>query len=331
MPISWIYQQITGLRNRLYDEGTRRSADLGARTISVGNLTIGGTGKTPLVGYIAGRLLERGEIVCILSRGYKREEPGKRVLVSDGAQILSDARRSGDEPFELAVRLKGRAIVIADADRTSAGQWARKEFGVTAFILDDGFQHRQVKRDLDILCIDATDPWGGGRTLPAGRLRESAQGLKRADAVVITRADQVSDLTELRTQISNLNTEAQVFESHNRVSSIMPLDAAKATATFDRSKLAFAFCGIGNPQSFFDLLVKEGFNLAATQAFRDHHRFAQTDIDVLQRSVSDAGAAYLLTTSKDAVKLTELRFEVPCYVVGIDVVMDRADEFGGLI
>ena len=164
-----------------------------------------------------------------------------------------------------------------------------------------------------------------------GRLRESVNGLKRADAVVITRADQVSDLNELRTQISKLNAKAPLFVAHNRLSSILPLDAARAKEAPDKSKPAFAFCGIGNPRSFFDLLAKEGLTLAGSQGFRDHHRFAQTDIDVLQRSAADAGAAYLLTTSKDAVKLTELRFEIPCFIVGIDVVIDRADEFEGLI
>src|SRR5688572_13091897 len=166
-----IYGSIADLRNRLYDRDLFKSHSLGARTISIGNITTGGTGKTPLVGYVAEILADAGEKVCILTRGYGRTGSG-RVLVSDGTEVLADAATGGDEPVELARRLSGKAIVISDADRVSAATWAKEEYGVTAFVLDDGFQHRRVKRDLDIVCLDATDPDGGGLVLPAGKLRE---------------------------------------------------------------------------------------------------------------------------------------------------------------
>src|SRR5215217_6944993 len=146
-PIGWLYGKFADVRNALYDRGTLRSYDLGAKTISIGNITAGGTGKTPLVMYVAEILADAGEKVCILTRGYGRESSG-RVLVSDSVQVLVDARIGGDEPVELARKLIGKTIVVADADRVAAAGWAREKFEVTALVLDDAFQHRRAKRNL---------------------------------------------------------------------------------------------------------------------------------------------------------------------------------------
>ena len=200
-PLGWLYGRIADLRNALYDRGVLRSHPLAARTISIGNITTGGTGKTPLVAHVAEILAERGEKVCILTRGYGRENPKDRVLVSDGVNVLADAKQGGDEPVELARKLLGKAVVVADADRVSAAKWAKEKFGVTAFVLDDGFQHRRAERDVDIICIDATNPFGGGKMLPAGRLREPLHNLERADAVVITSADMVENISDLKSEI----------------------------------------------------------------------------------------------------------------------------------
>jgi tetraacyldisaccharide 4'-kinase len=333
MPLSWIYSKFTGLRNRLYDRGLLEAVDLRARTISVGNLTTGGTGKTPLVAHIAKILLARGEKVCILTRGYKRDEPRKRILVANGEHILADANVAGDEPFELAQKLEGKAIIIADADRRSAGEWAKRKFGVTAFILEDGFQHRQVRRDVDIVCIDATEPWGGGKTLPLGRLREPKSGLGRADIVVITRSDLSDQISDLKSEIPDLNPDADVFEARNKIVSVVPANGENVgeDALFDRAQPALAFCAIGNPGSFFEQLKNEGFELAATKAFRDHHRYSQADADALEEQAAAVGAKAFLTTAKDAVKLAEITFSLPCFVVEIDVVIDGAEKFEALI
>src|SRR5436190_22356360 len=218
---AFIYGKIVGLRNYLYDRGNLDTFDLGARTISIGNITAGGTGKTPLVAYVASLLASRGETVCVLTRGYGRKDPKKRVLVCDLEQVLADPFTAGDEPYELAQKLVGKAIVIADADRVAAAEWAKRRFGVTVFVLDDGFQHRRAKRDLDIVCIDATDPFGVGAVLPAGRLREPITGLERAGAVVITRSDLVNDISNLRSEILNLvGPGCAVFAAENTISGI---------------------------------------------------------------------------------------------------------------
>ena len=178
-PLSLLYQAIVKIRRSLYGKEILKSTDLLVKTISIGNITVGGTGKTPLVALIAQKLIDQNEKICILTRGYGRENPKERVLVSNGEKILADARDGGDEPFELAKALNGKAVIIADAKRTEAGKWAREEFGITVFILDDGFQHLQVKRNLDIVLVDASNPFGNGKLLPAGQLREPLESLAK--------------------------------------------------------------------------------------------------------------------------------------------------------
>ena len=172
-PLSGLYGVAMKARRALYQRGLFHVHKAGAPVISVGNLTTGGTGKTPLVEWIARALAQRQKRVCILTRGYGRQHPGSRVLVSNGSEIFSDAREAGDEPLLLAEKLKGEAAVICDADRVAAARWATENLGTELFILDDGFQHLRMARDYNIVAIDATNPWGNRRLLPAGNLRES--------------------------------------------------------------------------------------------------------------------------------------------------------------
>jgi tetraacyldisaccharide 4'-kinase len=317
----WIYGKVTDLRNTLYDRGVLTSHSLGARTISIGNITTGGTGKTPLVALVADILAEAGEKVCVLTRGYGRQSSG-RVLVSDGENVLVDARTGGDEPVELAGELIGKAVVVADADRISAAAWAKERFGITAFVLDDAFQHRRAKRDLDIVCIDATNPFGNERMLPAGRLREPLPNLARASAIVITRSDLASDVSELRSQATALNPTAAIFLARTRITNI---DAIASDGT------AFAFCGLANPDNFFELLRRYGIGLNGTKAFPDHHYYTQEEINDLEQRARQAGAAKLLTTVKDSVKLRDLRFDLPCQEVEIRTEVDNPEAFRSMI
>ncbi len=328
MPFSWIYARIADLRNTLYDRGTFQSEALGAPTVSVGNITVGGTGKTPTVAFVARVLAEQGARVCILTRGYGRENPKERVLVSDGARVLAEVKAAGDEPAELARKLLGKAIVVADADRVAAARWAIEKFSVTAFVLDDAFQHRRARRDLDIVLLDATNPFGNAKALPFGILREPLENLKRADLIIITRANLVENISDLKSQISKYNRDCPIFTAENKISKLVELqdfllniETAKdeGRRTKDNS---MAFCALGNPANFFEQLRRENFRLAATRQFPDHHRYAQSDITKLEAEARQTGAGALLTTAKDAVKLADLKFELPCYVVETELVFD---------
>lgn len=327
--LSSIYGKVMDVRNGLYDMGVFATHYLGARTISIGNITTGGTGKTPLVAYVAEILADRGETVCILTRGYGRKDGTKRVLVSDVSRIISTPADSGDEPFELAQKLLGKAIVIADADRVAAAEWAKRKFGVTAFVLDDGFQHRQARRDLDIVCVDATNPGGhaqagslrSGGMLPTGRLREPIHNLRRADVVVITRADLVDDISNLRSEISDMNSEASIFTATTKIVN---------TDEF-RGKQVFAFCGLGNPEGFYEQLRRERIDLVGTKTFADHYRYTPKDIDAIESEARAGGAEILVTTAKDDVKLSDLNFEMPRQVVRIEIEIDDAPAFAALL
>src|SRR5215216_482156 len=197
-PLGIVYGAVARARLRLYRSGWLKSERVGAPVVSVGNLTAGGTGKTPLVEWVAHALAAEGLRACVLTRGYGRADEGRRVVASDGARVLAEVAECGDEPRLLAEKLLGVASVVCDRDRVSAARWARAELGARVFVLDDGFQHLRIARDLDVVTLDATDPWGGGHLLPRGRLREPASALARAGCVVITRSELSEDLAGLR-------------------------------------------------------------------------------------------------------------------------------------
>ncbi|MBX3243310.1 MAG: tetraacyldisaccharide 4'-kinase [Acidobacteria bacterium] len=326
-PIGMVYSGITSARNALYNSGRLRSYDLGARTISIGNITTGGTGKTPLVALVSEILAENGESVCILTRGYGRKNPAERVVVSDGETVLADAATGGDEPVELAERLLGKAVIIADRDRVAAAKFAVKEFSPTVFVLDDGFQHRRAKRDLDIVCIDATNPFGNGEVIPAGPLRESLHNLKRAHAFVITRTEQAENATEITAILNKHAPSAPVFNASTSIERIWPLQGETKA---DNPKY-FAFCGIGNPGNFFRSLEMNGIDICGDRAFRDHSSYTVATIKELEAEAAKANANALITTAKDAVKLGKMTFSMPCMVAEIRLAVSPEPEFRSLI
>lgn len=323
-PLSVVYGALVRARLALYRAGALATHEIDAPVISVGNITAGGTGKTPLVEWLARAVARWGSRPCILTRGYARADSSGRVVVSDGERVLADAREGGDEPRLLAEALRGVAAVISDADRVAAARWAQKSLGSEVFILDDGFQHLRIARDLDIVTLDGTDPWGGGRLLPYGRLREPVRGLSRADCIVITRADQARDLEALRAKAERLGGgRSTVLASRMRTLRVRHLSpSATGDAPAGMNSLpqpVGAFCGIGNPQAFFAHLRRDGHVLNLTRAFPDHYSYSQSDVDALTREAERRGVGALLTTAKDAVKLHSLRFTLPCYVVEIGV------------
>lgn len=349
--LSRLYEAILQKRVGLYENGFFKSYSLGAFTVAVGNLTVGGTGKTPLVALIAEILAGEGEKVCVVSRGYKRANPKKRTLVSDAEKVLADVEQAGDEPFELAGNLLGKAIVIADADRVSAANWARPKFGITAFVLDDAFQHLRARRDSDIVTIDATNAFGNGKLLPFGILREPPQNLKRADAVIITRANLAENIENLKTEVRRFNIDSPIFVSGNKISKLVGLekfavgeqkkvDYELSITDYELEKIQnskpekvkhkyLAFCGLGNPHNFFRQLQSENFDLTATETFPDHYFYKQRDAAKIERKARETGAAILLTTAKDAVKLKNLKFNLPCVVVESRIIFGDGEDFRG--
>jgi tetraacyldisaccharide 4'-kinase len=316
-PLSVLYGAITRARLSLYRRGTLQSFKLERPVISVGNITTGGTGKTPLVEWVARTVAATGRRVCILTRGYGRDNPGRRVVVSDGNTVLAAPSEAGDEPFLLASNLLGVAAVIADADRVAAGRHAIAQFNTDCFVLDDGFQHLRLERDLDIVTIDATNPWGGGHLLPYGRLREPPSSLSRADCVVITRIDQASNVPALTEKLRLLTNNAPIFHLRMRVTRLKPFKNAPEMI----APPVAAFCALGNPQSFFNQLSHE---VVFQRSFPDHHRYTQHDLASLTAAAQRAGAKSLITTAKDAVKLQSLSLSLPCYILEIEPEIENA-------
>lgn len=318
IPFSMAYGALTRTRLRLYRSGLLKSERVGAPVVSVGNLTAGGTGKTPLVEWAARALAREGLRACVLTRGYGRADESRRVVASDGARVLAEVAECGDEPRLLAERLLGAAAVVCDRDRVAAARWAREELGSEVFVLDDGFQHLRIARDLDIVTLDATAPWGGGHMLPRGRLREPPSGLARAGCVVITRAELATDLKGLRAEVVRASEgRAEVFMSRVRTVGLTPLSGevgAGAEVNLESVRVG-AFCAVGNPGAFFEHLRRDGLEVCYERAFRDHHAYTRADAEAVSREASARGARVLLTTAKDAVKLRGLEFALPCYVV----------------
>ena len=327
-PLSELYGAITRARSILYNRGTFRTNRLNRPVISVGNLTTGGTGKTPLVEWIARVISAEGKRVCILTRGYGRRNPNRRVLVSDGQSVLSNPFDAGDEPFLLGKNLVGSAAIISDINRVAAGQGAIEHLKTDCFILDDGFQHLRLARDLDVVTIDATDPWGGGKLLPYGRLREKPDALKRADCLVITRADQVEDVTTLISELKVVSGDRPIFVSRMAPRRVVRLDQTQEVET--RERMA-AFCAVGNPDSFFKLLEQAGYDLVLKEQFSDHHVYSSRDLQSLESEARKAGALGIITTAKDAVKLTSHSFSLPCYVMEIELKIDNDRELQRMI
>ena len=337
-PFGWLYGRAANVRNALYDRGVFASHPLGARSISIGNITVGGTGKTPLVALTTQILAERGAKVCILTRGYGRKQPARRVLVSDGETVLADAETGGDEPVELAHRLRGKVVIIADSDRVAAARWAVEKFGVTAFVLDDGFQHRRAKRDLDIVCIDATDPFGSRKMLPAGRLREPLRNLGRADAIIITRADLVDSTDEIREKVRGLNSKAVIFTASNSALQIVRLeDFLQDNAPAENANVPETAAGAVSVLR--DRKSKQSCGPAQTRRlpyWRLPQIFRPSSLLKLrctrfESEAAVAGCSSLLTTAKDAVKLVGIGLSMPCFVVRSELDVSDLERFSDLV
>ena len=301
----------------------RRAVRADVPVISVGNLVIGGTGKTPLVVYLARRLVSDGHRVVVVSRGYGRV--GRRpLIVSRGERALVGWRDSGDEPALIAMLARGAGVVVA-ARRADGVRTAVAKLGADVILLDDGMQHVQLGRDLDIVAVDARTPFGNGHLLPAGPLREHPLGIARAGLVVATRCDRAG-ASDVRRTIGALVPGLPVVETRMRLAELWDVSTGNAVRTSDvRGAAAFAVAGIADPDDFRETLVALGFEVLALHAFADHHEFTDEEIAALDTELDGLGADIVLTTEKDAVRLRGWRPRVPLVAVGIDIEVTRGE------
>ena len=334
--VSKIYGAVVWLRMIFFRSGVLRRWPLGCQVISVGNVTAGGTGKTPVVEIFARELTKQGRKVAILSRGYRRKEKPflQRLLssaveppliVSDGRRVLLDSEMGGDEPYMLASNLPG-VVVLVDRDRVKSGRYAVRKYGCDTLILDDGFQYQKLKHSHDIVLVDKTNPFGNGNLLPRGVLRESAKNINRADFIFITKSDGKSDA--LRARIRKLNRHAEIIECRHAPKRLRNVYAqVYEELTWLAGKKVVALSGIAVPQSFENFLAGYGAELTECVRYADHHRYAtQEVINVINRA-ADLGCDALITTEKDAVRFPKLSSTaVPVYYLRIEIEMLKGAE-----
>ncbi len=289
-----LYAQAVAARRRWFERHPEARRRLRHPVISIGNVSVGGTGKTPLVAAVADWLIARGERPAILSRGYARRDVADGVVVvADGTRTLATLERAGDEPLMLARRVP-RAIVAVGEDRYLAGAIAERRLGATVHVLDDGFQHLALARDLDVLVTSPAEITGG-RVLPFGRLRESVDAAARADVVVVVGADLAGARSEAwALGISQAVGARRVLPG--------PLDVGPPRDSVGGSPV-FAFAGIGHPEQFFAGLREAGWNVCGTRAFADHHHYSDGELRAVADAARAASAETIVTTEKDAVRL----------------------------
>ncbi|HJU03869.1 MAG TPA: tetraacyldisaccharide 4'-kinase [Nitrospiraceae bacterium] len=301
------YGLVVRARNLLYDHGWNRVQRLPCRVVSIGNVTVGGTGKTPVVIWIADFLSGRGVRVGVLSRGYRRKSDARHLVVSDGRTLLASPTEAGDEPYLIATRCP-RAVVAVGADRYRLGRWVLNQFSLDCLLLDDGFQHRALHRDVDILLVDASVPHALDALLPAGQLREPLSAVRRASAIVLTRVDAELDVAAARARLTAAN-DAEIDPILIRFDADAYVDVATGKVyplqdAVDRPVVLFS--GIGNAGSFRRLVSSLGVSVRDEVIFPDHHAYTKADMEKVRERVTQSGSTLLLTTEKDAVKIASL-------------------------
>ena len=300
--LSAFYALAIRLRHTFYALGLFRKKSLALKIISVGNITLGGTGKTPTVIQIAGLLRENQRHPVVISRGYGRKNESDIVVVSDGRKTLADAKSGGDEPVLISSVLPGVPVVVG-SDRYRAAVFAQQKFKTDTIVLDDGFQHIRLKRDLDIVLVDAIDPFGNGKLFPAGVLREPLSSLARANVVLITNADKEEKLEELK-RVIRQNTKARIFTARQVPAGITEMKSGDIRPdTVLRGTTVLAFSGIARPASFTTLLRRLGADIRTEIAFPDHYAYNKSDLTALFEKAADANVSMIITTEKDAVRL----------------------------
>jgi tetraacyldisaccharide 4'-kinase len=333
--LSRVYQAAIQLRLFLFCRGIFRHHTLGCQVISVGNLTVGGTGKTPVVEVFARELQRAGRRVAILSRGYKKREPGflrKFVdvvllrefsrpprVVSDGNTLLLDFDMSGDEPYMLASNLPEVAVLV-DKNRIKSGRYAINKLGCDTLVLDDGFQYLALKHRMEVVLVDRTNPFGNEHVLPRGILREPVKNIRRADFIFITKSDGAGG-NELRTRLRALNPRAEIIECHHCARYLQNIFSAERRELDYLKGLRIAVVsGIAAPGGFEKELQQRGATIVNNNRFADHHRYTQQEIIDIINAGREKNADAIVTTEKDAVRFPKLeRRDVPIYFLRVDI------------
>lgn len=342
--LSKLFEGAVKLRRVLYNARILRDSTLGVQVIAIGNLTVGGTGKTPVVEKFARELRDAGRNVAILSRGYRSKPPPFHVwlmnkillredrtpprIVSDGKSLLLDSETAGDEPYMLGSNLKD-VIVLADKDRVKSGRFAIEKFGCDTLLLDDGFQYWKLRgRRQDVVLVDCQQPFGNEYLLPRGTLREPPSHLARANVIFITKSH--GQTTELRQRIAEINSMAAVIECvHSPLYLEDVFTGQRSELDFLRGRKVASFSGIAQPESFEKSIVALGAELVYSKRFADHHRFSQQEVlNVINRS-KKRQAELIITTQKDAVRFPKIdRRDLPFLFLRVEIkIVSGANDF----
>lgn len=334
---SRFYRLVVQFRLWMYDKRIIRNRAIGCLVVSIGNLSCGGTGKTPVVEVFAKTLSQKGRKVAILSRGYrskersffvkmmqkfnskKREVPPK--VVSDGKNLLLDSNYAGDEPFMLASNLTNVAVLV-DKDRVKSGLYAIDEFATDTLILDDGFQYLSLKAHINIVLVDSTDPFGNHHVLPRGILREPVKNIRRADYIFLTKSNGGNHLRHLKAFLRHHNRRAEIIECCHKPLYLenVYLRGEREPLEMLKGKRVAALSGIACPESFETFLHRLGAELVTSQHFADHHRFTQQEIINFVNKAKKTNAEIIVTTEKDAVRLPRLdRYDIPLFFLRVEI------------
>lgn len=333
--LSILYSGVIQLRLFLYENAIIRPNALGCQVVSVGNITVGGTGKTPVVEIFARKLQQEGRKVAILSRGYKKEEPPfftrlinkvtmyeKRCpprVVSDGNSLLLNSAMSGDEPYMLASNLDNVAVLV-DKDRVKSGRYAIKKLGCDTLVLDDGFQYLKLKHRLEITLIDSKNPFGNENVLPRGILREPIKHIKRADFIFLTKCDGSSN-DELKSRLREYGATSEIIECCHTARHLRNVyTREKKDLDFLQGLNVVALSGIASPEGFEKEIEKHGATISEKFRYADHYRYTQQQlIDIVNKAYKD-GVDAIITTEKDAVRFPRLeRLDVPIFFLRVDI------------
>ena len=339
---SFVFGAVVWLRYFLYNTGVMRRYPLGIQVISIGNVTAGGTGKTPVTEIFARTLAAEGRKVAILSRGYRRKEApwwqrmftqviDPPLVVSDGKRVLLDAATGGDEPYMLASNLPGVAVVV-DRNRVKAGRYAIKRLGCDTIILDDGFQYQKLKHSIEVVLVDSTNPFGNGNLLPRGILRESARNLKRADIVFLTKCR--GDVEEVKREIRRYNDKAEIVACNHAPRVLKDVwSREEYPLSWLQGKTVCTLSGIASPKGFENSLRHLGAKVVWCERYADHHRYDSSEILYALNRTADMGSDALVTTEKDAVRFPRLETTpVRCLYLRIAIeILDGAESFQEII